>query len=260
MSPHMRVLWRRHGLTAVLSLAALTSIVVLGYETQWGRAALLALPTASTTSRAGEIVATLPAFALPPLDSAFKETGERPLFTPSRRLAAVNTASAPAMKKGQFKLSGTTVNNNLTIAFLLEAATGKTVRVTKGKEINGMILEAVEPNRVVLKLGDETEELTLRTASSPPVKITAPVPAPVPGSPGSPMPSAQPAVGQPLPRPAVPLPAGGSNTVAPTGSAVLPGFVMPAAPPPPQAQPAATPAETGNPAQRRRRIQAPPQQ
>ena len=259
MKPAARIFWQRHGLTALLGLAAFGCLAALGVETQWGRALRPALPVANAGVRGGDMVATLPAFNLPSLDSAFRESGERPLFTPTRRPSAVNLASAPVMKKGQFKLSGTSVNNDLTVAFLLETATGKTVRVTKGKEVNGMTLDAVEPDRVVLKQGDETEELVLRTAASPPApKVVVPPPGTAPAGPGVAPPMAQP---QPTPRPALPQAGVAPNMLSPPpGSSQLPGFVMPPSPAPAAAQTQAAPADAGNPAQRRRRNPAQQQQ
>lgn len=259
MKPAVRIFWQRHGLTALLGLAAFGCLAALGVETQWGQALRPALPVANAGARGGDMVATLPGFSLPSLDSAFKESGERPLFTPTRRPSAVNLTSAPVMKKGQFKLSGTSVNNDLTVAFLLETATGKTVRVTKGKEVNGMTLDAVEANRVVLKQGDETEELVLRTASSPPApRVVAPPPGTAPAGPGVVPPMTQP---QPAPRPALPQNAVAPNVLVPSpGSSQLPGFVMPPSSAPAAAQTQVAPTDAGNPAQRRRRIPAQQQQ
>lgn len=268
MNSAARVLWQRHGLTALLGLAALACLVALGVETQWGQALRTPLPAANAAARASDMVATLPSFSLAPLDTAFRESGERPLFTPTRRLVPVNTAAAPVMKKGQFKLSGTSVSNELTVAFLLETATGKTVRVAKGKEINGMTLDIVDGNRAVLKLGEETEELLLRTASSPPVaRVAVPVPGSMPAGPGATAPGAQPLTGGvtgtvppppiPPPRTVAPQPAGVPNPLVPApGSSQLPGFVMPSNPPNAQA----APADAGTPGQRRRRVQTPPQE
>lgn len=259
----MLVFWQRYGLTAMLGLAAVGFLGAIGFETGWGQAVRPPLPNANDALPAPDMLATLPGFSLPSLDNAFKETADRPLFTPTRRPAALNlAANVPAMKKGQFKLSGTSLSSDLIIAFLRETATGKTVRVTKGKEINGMTLDTVEANRVVLKQGDETEELTLRTATSPP--LPAQVVAPVPGTP--PVASSAPVAVQPVagvnvgaapaPRPVPQSP----NPLAPApGSAVLPGFVMPSAaiPAPTQAVPSP---DNSNTAQRRRRFQTPPPQ
>jgi hypothetical protein len=260
MSPAIRVFWQRYGLTATLGLAAIGCLGAIGYETGWGQALRPTVSTVNDAARVPEMVATLPTFAMPPLDSAYKETAERPLFTPSRRPAAtILAANVPVMKKGQFKLSGTSVNNDLTIAFLRETTTGKTIRVTKGKEVNGMILDTVEANRVVLKQGDETEELTLRTASSPPPPpITAAQATPItPGAPAGTPPETQPVAT--VSAGTTPAPRSAPNPLVPAaGSSQLPGFVMPSAVTP-AATPATPPAENAV-AQRRRRFQTTPQQ
>jgi hypothetical protein len=254
MSPAMRVFWQRYGLTAMLGVAAVGFLGAIGFETGWGQAVRPPLPTANDAPRTADMLATLPAFAMPALDISFKETADRPMFTPTRRPAAVNLAgNVPAMKKGQFKLSGTSVSNDLTVAFLREAATGKTVRVTRGKEVNGMILDLVEANRVVLKQGEETEELTLRTAASPPAPPKVETPAPVATPAGAP-PLAAVSVGA-APAPATrPAPVPQNPLVPAPGSSQLPGFVLPGAalPTPAQAVPSA---ESSTAAQRRRRFQ-----
>ena len=164
------------------------------------------------------------------------------------------------MKKGQFKLNGTSVSNELALAFLFETATGKTVRITKGKEINGMTLDTVEANRIVLKQGDETEELTLRTAASPPRPL-APIPVPgsppnIPGAPQGTPPAGVANVGSVLPPPRSPLP---FNPLVPApGSSQLPGFVMPSAVTPQVTQPVPQ-SEGGDAGQRRRRFQTAPE-
>ncbi len=261
MKPSLTIYWQQHGLTSALGLAAFVFLVVVGVETDWGAAVRPPLPTANGGSRPAEIVAALPVFAMPPLETAFKETADRPLFTPTRRPAAVNlAANVPAMKKGQFKLNGTSVSNELALAFLFETATGKTVRITKGKEINGMTLDIVEANRIVLKQGDETEELTLRTAASPPKPL---VPVLVPGSPPS-IPGVPPGtpptgVANVVSVPPATRPQSAFNPLVPLpGSSQLPGFVMPSAVTP-QITQAVPQSEGGDPGQRRRRFQTAPQ-
>lgn len=252
MRPTILLFWQRYGLTAMLGLAFAGFLGAIGVETNWGQALRLPLPATTNTPRTTDMLATLPGFSLPSLDTAFKETADRPLFTPTRRPSAFSLAgNVPAMKKGQFRLSGTSVNNDLTVAFLLETATGKTVRITKGKDINGITLDTVEANRVILKQGEETEELTLRTAPSPPPPPNVPPPptpgaAPVaPGAPAS-VPPVAVVNATPAPQPAarpVPPPQNLQNAQNPfvpaPGYSQLPGFVMPSAVvlPPTQATP-----------------------
>lgn len=261
----LKVWWQRYGLTALLGTAAVAGLGAVGVETDWGRnMRAVSAPQGSGDART-ELTPTVPPFKLGELDVAFKESGERPLFTPTRRPPqATQNAAVPQMKRGQFKLAGTVVNQGMSVAYLVEVANNKTLRVTKGAEIlgqPGLTVDTVDATRVVLKLGDETEILELRTAPSPPK------PAVPPGTPQGTQVAGQPVpvvgLGQPAGVPAtavVTLPAGQNAPSQPVlpGFSAGQGFVPRAAGAPPQA-PAATDAQATNDAntaaQRRRRFQ-----
>ena len=242
---------------------------VIGFETQWGsslRPSTLAI--AGQMTRGGE-TSLLPVFSLPAIDAGFKETVERPLFTPSRRpVPLASSAGQPMMKKGQFRLAGTVINQDLPYAFLVEIATGKGVRVAKGGDIlfSGISVAEIDAVRVVLKQGEETEELSLRTTSSPPRQAALPPPSgteaaaamqrPQPAGAvvsGVPMPPANAPLGPTIPPGAIP-----ATTVQP-GSSALPGFVQGPQAPLPNAVPA-NPSDAAAAAQRRRRFPNVPQQ
>jgi general secretion pathway protein N len=216
----MNVLAERYWLTALLSLGIAASAGVVAWQTDFGRA-LVGAPKISTASqRAATETKLAPAFALPPLESAYSEMRDRPLFIPTRRPAPQGTGAQVAMKKGQFRLTGTTVSEQISVAYLFEAATNKTHRVNKGAEINGIMVDVVAANRVTLKQGDEIEELSLRTSTSPkPPPPPPPQVAGVAGQPGMP--------GVPVSPTQVPMPAGAVANAAPgqfqQGVAALPG-------------------------------------
>ena len=252
---------RRHGLTALIGGLVIGLLGVIGYETRWG-SSLRPLPSIAVAQAAkGNDTSLLPAFGLPPVDVAFTQTAERPLFLPLRRpVPLLNGTVQPLMKKGQFRLAGTVVNQEMPYAFLVEISTGKGMRVARGSEIvsTGITVSVVDGVRVVLKQGDETEELSLRTASSPPVHAPATPGAPVSGAAQKPPPSGVVVGGIPT------APAVAKVTLVP-GSAPLPGMsVMPGwvqSPPGTAATPAqANPADTGVANQRRRRFPTAPQQ
>ena len=274
MSSFGQQFFQRHGLAMLIGTLVMGLLGVIGVETQWGSnmrpAAVLVVGQAA---KGGE-TSLLPAFALPPIDTGFKETVDRPLFVPSRRpVPVVSGVAPPVMKKGQFRLAGTIMNRELPYAFLVEIATGKGARVAKGAEIlsTGISVSEVGAARVVLKQGEETEELSLRTASSPPV------PTPLPGVPGvgpTGVPQVPPPVGvvvsviptanavSPVPRGGQPtnvVPPPSAPTVLQPGASALPGFVQG----PRTAAPGATPenpidSDVGSP--RRRRAPNVPQQ
>jgi len=138
----------------------------------------------------------LPAFTLPPEGQSATETVTRPLFVPTRRLSPpAATAAAATMKKGQFVLTGVTVVPEASYVFLKDVASGKTQSVKKGSMVNGITVETVEPRRVVLRQGDETEDLPLNI-QVPARVVAAPSPSgAVPQPPGAaPVPVATPSI------------------------------------------------------------------
>ncbi len=173
----------------------------------------------------------LPPFSLPPDAQPQPETVARPLFVPTRRPSPpAAVAAASSMKKGQFVLTGVTVAPDIAFAFLKEVAGGKTHSVRKGSQVNGITVDAVEPRRVVLKQGEESEDLPLNIQA--PAKMAA-APAPtgaVPPAPGAPagMPAAAGSAAVP-PRPAMAPPPPGTAMPVP-GAAATAGAVPGATP------------------------------
>ena len=267
-SPHQ--LLQRHGLTILIGALVVGSLGVIGYETQWGtNLRPLSASAVGQVAKSGD-TSLLPAFGLPTMDSGFRQTLDRPLFLPTRRpVPVVIGATAPSMKKGQFRLAGTVVNQILPYAFLVEISTGKGMRVAKGADVlsTGITLLSVDGTRVVLKQGDETEELTLRTASSP---AAAPGPLGVvqPGTAQPPPPSGVVVSGVPGPPAVFPasqgvatvtsIPGGLGATAPLPGSSALPGFVQSSPGPVPNAAPT-IPAENAARNPRRRSPNVPQQ-
>ncbi len=164
---------QRYWLTALIAIAVLGVVGVFAWETGWGSYLTPGAPNFNGAPRQADNIAILPPFVMPPIDPAYKETVERPLFSQSRRPnpPAAAVASMPAMEKGKYRLSGTSVNAELSTAFLVDLRSGKTWRVAKGAIVDptgsqGVTLDSVDGTRVVLKLGDETEVLTLATSKS----------------------------------------------------------------------------------------------
>ncbi|QJR16472.1 hypothetical protein [Usitatibacter palustris] len=255
----MEALIRRHPLIVALTAICVVLLVIIGLEVGWGGSG-----SDATASGAPLKVATVDAKLLPPLDrtppeQAFPETAARPLFIPTRRPAPPAAAPTASMVKGQYVLHGVTMVGDIRIA-LLKDKSGKTHRVEKGKELNGMTVAEVEPERVTLRMGGDQEVLALLVHKSTGEAIPAsvaqsgpfPVPAPVPtvALPGQPA-----AVGAP-PATATVTPAlrAGMPTV-PGSPPAVPGQPTPggAAAPPKGAASAAPPSITPEEAMARRR-------
>jgi general secretion pathway protein N len=211
---------------AVWAVVAVALVLVLVLEHDFGKVEI------DNGSRGPAKLADaklLPPYALPPEAQAAPETVARPLFVPTRRPSPPAAAATVAlMRKGQFVLTGITITPEMSFAYLKEVANGKTQTIKRGAAVNGMTVDVVEARRVVLKQGEESEELALAT-QVPPRVATAPAQPPQPGQPGLPpgMPGfgAPPTAGAAMAPGTLPVP---SNT--PAGPGVQTAFGVPPAP------------------------------
>lgn len=162
----------------VLSYLVLAGAI--GLELDWGRHILPHLPVPKPIPAARTDYPIQPEFTLATLEQSFAETTARPVFTPVRRPPPPSVQTTSALKKGQFILLGALITNDKSIAMLRDVATGKAMRVEQGREISGITVDKIYPEKVVLTQGGETEELVLKIqpAAKPPT-----VPKAVPGQP-----------------------------------------------------------------------------
>lgn len=175
----------------------------IGLELDWGRRIHPSLPVPKPTPAARADYLIQSEFALLPLEQGFAETTARPAFTPVRRPPPQPAPPKPAMQKGQFVLLGALITKDKSIALLRDVATGKATRVEQGKEIKGVTVASVYPEKVVLTQYDDTEELVLKIQSSPKPLAAPNVATPTQAS--RPQPVSQP-VPQPAPPPAASMP------------------------------------------------------
>jgi hypothetical protein len=181
----------------------------IGFETDWGRQ--LEWPMTEITEAAPDFAKPelVEPFRLAPPDQ-FLEVTTRPIFIVTRRPAppapAVE-AARPSMQKGQFVLVGTSIVGATKIAFLLEKAGNKNRVVSEGKEINGIKVEEIVADRIVLSQFGDKEVLVMRSSRDTP-----------PGGRGVP--------GMPLPGQRGPNVAPQPQAPAPSG-AIGPGSTMP---------------------------------
>jgi hypothetical protein len=195
---------RTRYLTIVLALLTLLLVGVLALEWDQGQslsqelAKLRNIPNTDPPAQA-----ILLEFTLPDAKGGFPELLSRPLFAFGRRPpAAPNKGDTPIMKKGQFLLVGVLITPQHRSALLRDAQTNKTETVALVGVVRGLTLGEVEPGRVVLRQGAESEELILNVQTGP--KGT--VPARIPAVPARPQPTASP--------PAVPASAASAPAVA----------------------------------------------
>jgi hypothetical protein len=234
-------LLRRNPLIATLTMLCAALAVVLAIEV-----ATLAVAPApkAPTKVAGTEMRLLPPIAAVSPEAAYPETAARPLWIPPRRPAPPAVVAQPSFARGQFVLQGAIIAGNTRIAMLKEKASGRIHRVEQGKDVNGLQVVEVHPERVTLVQGAEREVVELMvqrqgtapgtpsaaatTPTTPGVRLTGPfatqapqAPAPAGGSfPSGPMaPSPVPAGGAPTSPGGTPVPPGG----APTAAATTPG-------------------------------------
>ena len=162
-------------------------IVVLGYETDWGRG--IGSETAATRAptAAPVTVSLLPEYKIAGGVEARRETVDRVLFNPPRRPAppATPTAGGGSKQKGLYILTGTTVTGNLATAFLREVKGGKSHAVHKGEMLNGDVVAEVAADHVRIGQGSDAEELQLKIAGGP--KSTIQIAQPAPANPAQPV-------------------------------------------------------------------------
>lgn len=184
----------------------------IGLETDWGQQWQLPVvevaqePAALTHSELAE------AYRLPPAD-AFIEIAMRPIFVATRQPPPPPPAAEPpkpAMKKDQFILTGVTIVPEGKFAFLTEKAGNKSRVVGEGKEINGITVKEIHPDRIVLTQYDDTEVLVLRTSKAPPA-MAPPVKAPAAPGTDSPPPPGTAVAPRPGQRPPREIPLGNNG-------------------------------------------------
>lgn len=206
--------------TTILWLALILLLTwTIGTELGWGNRVNMSLPQPKPQKIRPAVMPLQPEFALLSLDKSYTEILARPLFSPTRRPLPPKIVSRqsspssrpppssappipvpveppkPTMRKGQFILDGIIITKDKNIALLREVATRKMVRVELGQEINGMLIEKLDRDKITFKQGDEHEEVVLKikTVSRPtgthgkpgvPAQFAAPA-ANVPGSPAN---------------------------------------------------------------------------
>lgn len=152
----------RRPFVALLAAVAVLLAILIGFETGFG-----ARLTQSTARDAPKRATPPEAKLLPPVvaqapEQAFPEMAARPLFTPTRRPAPVEAvAGKPAFARGQFVLQGVIVVGDQRTALLREKTSGRVHRVDRGKDVNGITVEAIAPTEVTLLMGGEREKVAL---------------------------------------------------------------------------------------------------
>lgn len=71
------------------------------------------------------------------------------------------------MQKGQFQMVGALILPEASYVWLKDVASGKTRRVEKGQTINGVLVQEVAAEEVILTQYEDSEHLAMKVAPSP---------------------------------------------------------------------------------------------
>lgn len=171
---------------ALWIVPAVALAALVGWETDWGRQ-IVRVPSAPPSVEPKPVTAAaLPEYRIEGGLPGHAETVARTLFNATRRPAPTlaSDGGPHRLNPGRFQLMGTTVTSERNIAFLKDVAGGKSRVVRQGDEIDGVRVVSVQPDRVKLALGDESEELILQVAHGPKTTLVA-----APPPPGAPAPA-----------------------------------------------------------------------
>ena len=140
---------------------------VIYLELSFGPSHPAASPIAPGPPEPAVLLVADPGFTMKPLDD-FSEIAQRPLFIPSRRPLPPDTEPPPPgprkAERHRFTLKGVVIVGDERMAVLVnQRRRSRTVlRVVEGQQIDGWLVEAIMPDRVVLRQGETREEVALR--------------------------------------------------------------------------------------------------
>jgi len=107
-----------------------------------------------------------------PAQHTYAEVSERPLFLRSRRPLPpeLETSEEPPAQtsRAAFVLSGVILTDTQRMALLQTQSSPKIARVEEGQEYEGWTVEAIHPNRVVMRRGEEVSEIVLEDRARKP--------------------------------------------------------------------------------------------
>jgi hypothetical protein len=149
----------RRRLTGLLGLGCALALLLLA-ATLWQRPAPASL-SASATAAARPPVFADPTSSLPRLED-MRATIERPLFLATRRLAPeLPQAPAEGLMFGRYRFGGVVVAPGQRMLLLRPAEGGPIRRVREGEMIEGLRIERIARDRVVVSGRNGPQELPI---------------------------------------------------------------------------------------------------
>jgi hypothetical protein len=186
---------KRNPLTALLAVLVAVLVAAVAAEALLENRISGPVTAAASRKSQGTQAKLLPPLMVANAEQDYPETATRPLFIPTRRPAPVaEGVGQQRFQKGQFALQGVISAGDLRIAMLKEKTNGHIYRVEQGKDVNGIIVERIDPEAVTLAQGGDREVLALTVQKGP----QGPV-GPHASGPFVPVPEVNPAGAPPIP-------------------------------------------------------------
>jgi len=161
------------GLLAWLALCGGLAFLVYTEDEQLQQA--FAEPARPPPAAAAPAAASAPAgFTLPPLAS-FSEVVERPLFFEKRRPIEPPPTEAAPVEVGDFLITGIVISDTDRHVLVRVNKNSQTKRVREGETISDWSVEQIHSDRVVLRRGEEVEEMKPRERGQKAAKVSRPV-------------------------------------------------------------------------------------
>lgn len=110
-------------------------------------------------------------FRMPPM-AELTEMVERPLFfkdrkRPADEAPATGSAVAAARPAGKVLLTGVVISPGEKIALVRSTVTKEVVSLTIGQKIDSWKLEEIRPDRILIRFGDQVEEVMIEDNKAP---------------------------------------------------------------------------------------------
>jgi hypothetical protein len=125
---------------------------------------------AASPSPAAAIPKTPARFTLPPLES-FAEVTQRPLFSSSRRPAAIDTPQS-AEQPFSAKLAGIVISTQSSSIIVSHGDPPVLARLKEGDDLDGWLVTSIEPTLVLLQRDGVEQQLRLRDTPGTAVAVT----------------------------------------------------------------------------------------
>ncbi len=154
------------GLALLLVALNLVFVGVLAWELRWREQPEPVATAGNSPRQPAAAERDLPRFTLPPLGQ-YADIIDRPLFNEDRRPTVAAPHEAGPAPDVNFRLIGVVITTEKKEALFQLSRRNEVARGGLESWIEGWMIESIEPDRVMLRRGPNTTELSLERSSPP---------------------------------------------------------------------------------------------